>query len=265
MAQSAPTNSRNNSRKPLYAGDKETYVKGMFEDVASRYDLLNQVLSLSQHKSWRRLTVQLAGVKPGDYCLDVCTGTGDFAVDLAKIAGVTGKVIGADFCEPMIRNGLSKVARAKGAPIAMMVANAEALPYPSNAFDIVTVGFGIRNVANVAKAANEMARVAKPGGRVAILEFSRPGPVWYKPFVDFYLFHILPKIGGLLSRQDAYSYLPQSMKEFVSREKLAEIMAEAGLKDIEIHDLNLGTVCIHIGTKAGPFEVETETEAEKTP
>ncbi len=258
MAQSAPTSSRNKSSEPLYAGDKETYVKGMFEDVASRYDLLNQVLSLSQHKSWRRLTVKLAGVKPGDFCLDVCTGTGDFAIDLAKTAGATGKVIGADFCEPMIRNGLSKVARAEGAPITMMVANAEALPYPANSFDIVTVGFGIRNVASVAKATNEMARVAKPGGRVAILEFSRPRAVWYKPFVDFYLFHILPRIGGLFSRQDAYSYLPQSMKEFVSREKLAEIMAEAGLKDIEIRDLNLGTVCIHIGTKSRPFEAESE-------
>ena len=263
MAQSAPTNSRNKSSKPLYTGDKETYVKGMFEDVASRYDLLNQVLSLSQHKSWRRLTVRLAGVKQGDFCLDVCTGTGDFAVDLAKTAGASGRVIGADFCEPMIRNGLSKVAQAEGAPITMMVANAEALPYPANSFDIVTVGFGIRNVANVAKAAHEMARVAKPGGKVAILEFSRPRAVWYKPFVDFYLFHILPKIGGLFSRQDAYSYLPQSMKEFVSREKLAEIMTEAGLKDIEIHDLNLGTVCIHIGTKSRPLELEAE--AEKTP
>ena len=117
-------------------------------------------------------------------------------MDLAAVIGPTGQVIGADFCEPMIRNGLSKTARA-AAPITMMVANAEALPYPSEAFDVATVGFGVRNVANLSKAVSEMARVVKPGGRVVILEFNRPENRWYKPLVDFYLFHVLPRLGGL--------------------------------------------------------------------
>ena len=250
MTQQIQNGSGKLAMKPIFEGDKETYVRSMFNDVAPRYDLLNEVLSLSQHKSWRQLAVALAKVQPGDHCLDVCTGTGDFAIDLAKSVGKTGQVIGSDFCEPMIRHGLSKVDRAEGAPIRMMVANAESLPYPDNSFDIVTVGFGIRNVAHIDKACQEMTRVARPGGRVVILEFSRPREVWYKTIVDLYLFHILPKIGGLFSREDAYSYLPQSMKQFVSREELAKIMTASGLEAIQIKDLNFGTVCIHIGTKS---------------
>ena len=239
--------------KPLYTGEKEPYVRDMFAAIAPQYDTLNAILSFNQHKAWRRLAVRMANVRPGDHCLDVCTGTGDFAIDLAQKTGKTGSVIGADFCEPMIRNGLDKTARAsampQNGPITMMVANAEALPYPDNRFDVVTVGFGVRNVARLDKAVSEMARVIKPGGRVAILEFNRPRPVWYKPFVDFYLFHILPRIGGLLSRKEAYTYLPESMKRFVSREELAAIMEQAGLRDIQVRDLNFGTVCIHLGVK----------------
>ncbi len=243
-----PTENRKGSR-PLYTGDKEKYVREMFAAIAPQYDRLNAILSFSQHIRWRRLAVRLARVQPGDQCLDVCSGTGDFAVDLAAVVGPTGRVIGADFCEPMIRNGLQKTAHAHGGPITMMVANAEALPYPDARFDVATVGFGIRNVAHIEKAVGEMARVVKPGGRVVILEFNRPRPVWYKPFVDFYLFQILPRIGGLLSRREAYTYLPESMKQFISREELADIMQRVGLQDIQIRDLNFGTVCIHLGQK----------------
>jgi len=235
--------------KPLFTGDKERYVKSMFAEIASRYDLLNSVLSFNQHKAWRRKAVRLAGVRAGETCLDVCTGTGDFAVDLAAAVGIKGRVVASDFCEPMIRNGLDKAARAQGGPISMMVANAERLPYSSNVFDVCTVGFGIRNVAHIDRAVAEMTRVVRPGGRVIILEFNRPRAVWYKPFVDFYLFRVLPRIGGLFSRQEAYTYLPESMKQFVSREELSAIMERSGLQDIQVYDLNLGTVCIHSGAK----------------
>lgn len=231
-----------------YTGAKEVYVREMFAGIADKYDLLNSVLSFNQHKAWRRLAVRLAKPAVASQCLDVCTGTGDFALDLAKAVGFKGRVIASDFCEPMIRNGLPKMASA-AAPVAMMVADCEKLPYPSDLFEAVTVGFGIRNVAHIEKAVGEMARVAKPGGRVVILEFNRPLQRWYKPFIDLYLFHVLPRIGGLFSRKEAYTYLPESMKHFVSREKLAETMEGAGLTDIQITNLNFGTVCIHIGTK----------------
>ena len=220
----------------------------MFAGIAPQYDRMNALLSFSRHKAWRRLAVRLSGAKAGDRCLDVCTGTGDFAVDLAAVVGPTGQVIGADFCEPMIRNGLDKTARA-AAPITMMVANAEALPYPSASFEVTTVGFGVRNVAHLNRAISEMARVIRPGGRVVVLEFNRPENRWIKPFVDFYLFHILPRLGGLFSRREAYTYLPESMKHFVSRQELARTMTEAGLRDITIRNLNFGAVCIHVGVK----------------
>lgn len=244
------TGSPSDHSRPLFTGDKERYVKEMFAEIASRYDLLNSVLSFNQHKAWRRKAVRLAKIRSGERCLDVCTGTGDFAVDLAAVVGIEGSVIASDFCEPMIRHGLKKTRRAPGGAIYMMVANAERLPYLSNTFDVCTVGFGIRNVAHIDRALAEMARVVRPGGRVVILEFNRPKPVWYRPFVDFYLFQVLPRIGGLLSRQEAYTYLPESMKLFVSREELASMMECSGLKDIQVEDLNLGTVCIHSAVKA---------------
>lgn len=231
------------------AGEKAEYVRAMFAGIAPRYDLLNSVLSFNRHKAWRRLAVRLAKIQPGDSCLDVCTGTGDFARDLARVVGGQGRVVGSDFCEPMIRAGQGKIAKAPGGPIRMMVADAESLPYPDAHFDAVTVGFGVRNVVNLQKALDEMGRVVKPGGRVVILEFNRPPKVWYKPLVDFYLFHVLPRIGGLLSRKEAYTYLPESMKHFVSREELADGLRRAGLRDIQIVNLNFGTVCIHLGTR----------------
>jgi demethylmenaquinone methyltransferase / 2-methoxy-6-polyprenyl-1,4-benzoquinol methylase len=233
-----------------YTGDKAEYVRDMFAGIAHRYDLLNDILSFNRHKAWRRYAVRLAQLRPGDYALDVCSGTGDFAVDLYRAVGPTGAVVGSDFCPPMVKHGLEKTCRASEGRIRMMIADAQRLPYQSHRFDCVTVGFGIRNVADTQKAFDEMARVAKPGGRVVCLEFSQPRNRFLRPLVNFYELRILPRIGALLSRSEAYSYLPKSIQVFHSREELTGIMHNAGLRDVKVYDLNFGSVCIHLGTKA---------------
>ncbi len=237
-------------------GDKAAYVRDMFAGIARRYDLLNSVLSFNQHKAWRRYAVRLAGVRAGDSALDVCTGTGDFAIDLSGAVGSTGRVVGSDFCRPMVELGKQKTENGKRnaesvmrAVVNFMVADALELPYRSGQFDCVTVGFGIRNVADVQRAFDEMARVARPAGRVVCLEFNRPRNRFLRPIVMFYESRILPVIGGLLSRREAYTYLQKSIQAFHSREELCEMMEQAGLRDIRVVDLNFGSVCIHIGTK----------------
>jgi demethylmenaquinone methyltransferase/2-methoxy-6-polyprenyl-1,4-benzoquinol methylase len=230
------------------SGDKADYVREMFAGIAHRYDLLNSLLSFSRHRAWRRQAVRLARLRPGDSALDVCTGTGDFALDLRAAVGASGLVAGADFCEPMVRIGQRKAAGLRTA-IHFALGDALRLPYRSGAFHAVTVGFGIRNVADVQAAFAEMARVARPGGRVICLEFSEPEHWFWRPLVRFYEHKVLPRVGALLSRAEAYRYLPDSISEFDGREALARKMEAAGLRDIAIHSLNFGSVCIHVGVK----------------
>lgn len=239
--------------RPHYSGDKAQYVRDMFAGIADRYDLLNDVLSFHRHKAWRRFAVQLAGVQPGDCALDVCTGTGDLAMDLYRAIGPSGFVVGSDFCEPMVLLGREKSRREAEGRIPMIIADAQALPYPSGYFQCVTVGFGIRNVSETQRAFDEMSRVTCSGGKVVCLEFSQPTSRFWRLPVNFYNNVVLPRVGGLLSRREAYTYLPASIQAFHSREALAAMMEKAGLRDIQIHDLNFGSVCVHIGTKAaGP-------------
>jgi demethylmenaquinone methyltransferase/2-methoxy-6-polyprenyl-1,4-benzoquinol methylase len=232
-----------------YSGEKAEYVRNMFAGIADRYDLLNSILSFNRHKAWRRYAVRLAGVQPGDSALDVCTGTGDFAINLFRAIGAKGLVAASDFCRPMVERGKEKTDKASGGRINLMVADALRLPYRDDQFDCVTVGFGIRNVADVRQAFSEMARVTARGGRVVCLEFNQPRNRFWRPLVNFFELRILPIIGGLISKSEAYTYLPKSIAAFHSREELTEIMQHAGLTDIRVHDLNLGSVCIHIGVK----------------
>lgn len=232
-----------------YSGDKAVFVRDMFAGIADRYDLLNSVLSFNQHKAWRRRAVRLARLRPGDRALDVCSGTGDFAVELFRVVGEGGLVVGSDFCAPMIVRGREKTDRASGKRIGMMIADALRLPYLSDSFECVTIGFGIRNVADTRQAFAEMVRVVKPGGRVVCLEFNRPRNRIARTICEFYEMRILPRIGGLISRSEAYTYLPNSIKAFHTREELSAIMESAGLKGVRVVDLNFGSVCIHIGVK----------------
>lgn len=234
--------------------EKHAYVQSMFDAIAPRYDLLNSVLSARLHYLWRRVAVREAALPRGGTALDVCTGTGDFAFALARQAGPEGQVIGCDFSRGMLAFADAKQAKQQNktaAPVTFEWADAQSLPFADNRFDAATVGFGIRNVADIVRGIREMTRVVKPGGRVIILEFNQPQHPVMARLYSWYSFHILPRIGGLISgRRAAYEYLPSSVAAFHSRASLAALMEDAGLRDIKISNLTFGIVVIHRGTKS---------------
>jgi demethylmenaquinone methyltransferase/2-methoxy-6-polyprenyl-1,4-benzoquinol methylase len=230
--------------------EKHDFVRDMFDAIAPRYDLLNSVLSARLHHGWRRAATDQAALKTGDTALDVCTGTGDFAFELARRVGPNGAVAATDFSAPMLDLGKEKARQRGTAQITWQIADTQALPFDDDWFDAVTVGFGIRNVADIPRGIREMARVAKPGGRVVILEFNQPRNAAFAALYRWYSFTVLPFLGGLVSgRRAAYEYLPSSVAAFHTREEIAQMMRDAGLEQVTVTDLTLGTVVIHRATK----------------
>ncbi len=223
----------------------------MFDAIAPTYDHLNSVLSGPLHHGWRRAATKQAALQKGDTVLDVCTGTGDFAIELARAVGQAGHVDATDFSAPMLRLGEKKARDKNHANIVWQIADTQSLPFADDMFDAVTVGFGIRNVADIPRGIAEMARVAKSGGRVVILEFNQPTNPVFAALYRWYSFTILPFLGGFVSgRKAAYEYLPQSVAAFHTREEISEMMRRAGLENVTVTDLTFGTVVIHRGTKA---------------
>jgi len=220
----------------------------MFAGIAPRYDFLNHFLSANRDRGWRTETVAAAGAKPGDRVLDVCTGTGDLALEWARTLGPSSEVVGTDFCEPMVRIGREK---SRGTRVRLGVADTLRLPFRDGRFEAVTVGFGIRNVADLGAGVREMARVVRPGGRVVILEFTQPSNPAFRFLYYVYFLLLLPLLGNLVSgsRQNAYGYLPRSVLSFPDRGRLCRIMEEAGLRSVKVHDLSLGIVTVHVGVK----------------
>lgn len=239
---------------------KEAYIQSLFSSIAPKYDLLNSVLSLTRHKAWRRFAASKSGLAQGDSALDVCCGTGDFACELANKVGRSGSVTGVDFAPPMVELAAKKAKRAGLANVSFQVGNACRLPFGDNSFDCVTVGFGLRNVADLHAAVAEMTRVVKPGGRVVCLEISKVrGRLLSLPW-KLYFYVLTPFTASLFrARRSAYEYLPQSVKEFVSREQLAEEFVSCGLRDVSFSDLTFGTVCVHVGVKPGESSALRET------
>lgn len=223
---------------------KRSYVQGMFRDIAPRYDLLNHLLSLNLDRRWRRRAVRQLGWEtcPDGTYLDACAGTLDLAAELAHRPGFGGTVIGADFVVPMLRRGKGK------APVPAVGADTLTLPFADGTFDGATVGFGVRNLADLDAGFRELRRVLKPGARLVILEFATPR-VW--PVRQLYLFYfrrVLPTIGRTVSKHtDAYSYLPASVLRFPEPEELAERMKAAGFPTVEYQRLTLGIVAVHCG------------------
>lgn len=219
----------------------------MFGQIAGRYDFLNHLLSLNIDKYWRWRTVRKVPPTGEAPILDLCTGTGDLAIAYRK-AG-RAPVVGADFCHEMLVIGRQKGFERHG--IEFVEADAMRLPFPSDRFQIVSVAFGLRNVADTDRGLREMARVCRPGGKVAMLEFSSPRWQPFRGVYQWYFRNVLPKIGQMLARNqfDAYSYLPQSVSEFPDGPALADRMRAAGLESVTFHPLTLGVATLYVGHK----------------
>ena len=227
-------------------------VRRMFGEIAGRYDRMNHLLSLSLDRYWRRWTVRRVPAPADGQVLDVCTGTGDLALAYFKACRGQVDIVAADFCHEMLVIGKQKAERAGAAQRLVFVeADAQCLPFDDGRFDIVCVAFGLRNVADTNRGLAEMVRVCKPGGRVAVLEFSSPRLQPFRAIYLWYFRHILPRIGQWLSRnkEDAYSYLPQSVGEFPEGAALAKRMQAAGLADVTFRGLTLGVATLYVGEK----------------
>ncbi|HLL56165.1 MAG TPA: bifunctional demethylmenaquinone methyltransferase/2-methoxy-6-polyprenyl-1,4-benzoquinol methylase UbiE [Myxococcaceae bacterium] len=223
-----------------------TQVREMFSSIAPRYDVTNEVLSFGVHRLWRRVAVRLSGAREGHSVLDCATGTGDLAISFKRQVG-SGRVLGTDFCQEMLIPAPAKAAKA-GVEIGFEVADAMALPYPDNTFDIASISFGIRNVDDPVQCLKEMSRVVKPGGRVVVLEFGQPRGVFGALF-RFYSKAVMPRIGGLLTgNRAAYEYLPRTSAQFPAGDQFLALMDKSqGFAERSAHPLTFGTAYVYVG------------------
>jgi demethylmenaquinone methyltransferase/2-methoxy-6-polyprenyl-1,4-benzoquinol methylase len=222
----------------------EPQVRAMFDRIAGFYDVMNTVMTAGLHHRWRARAADLAALQAGDRALDVACGTGDLAIELARRVGAEGEVIGSDFAEEMLQR-----ARAKASGITWEWGNALELPYASGRFDAVTVGFGARNFSDLERGLAEMTRVAKPGGRVVVLEITTPHRPPLSTFYSLWFDRVVPLIGRLTGENEAYTYLPNSVKRFPGPEGLAAAMERAGLGEIRWILTAGGIIALHVGVK----------------
>lgn len=231
--------------------EKGERIREMFGVIAPRYDFLNRILSLGIDRIWRRYAVSRILWGNGSRILDIATGTGDVALEIAAQTDDSVKISGIDFCSEMIELARVKAANSPHAHrLEFTVAPCEAIPFPDNTFDSITIAFGIRNVVDRLQGLREMYRVLRPGGKVVILEFSTPTLPVIRELYLFYFNRILPLIGGLFSRFSAYRYLPDSVMEFPGREEFKMVMQEAGFSSTIHRDLSLGIATVYMGEKA---------------
>ncbi|OXM16647.1 demethylmenaquinone methyltransferase [Paenibacillus herberti] len=234
----------------MNSSSKETHVHSVFQKIAPKYDMMNDLLSFRQHKAWRKFTMRKMNVRPGETAIDLCCGTCDWTLAIAKASG-NGKIIGLDFSQAMLDVGQNKVNQEKlGDQITLVQGNAMVLPYPDNSFDYATIGFGLRNVPDLHQVLREMKRVVKPGGKVVCLELSKPTWQPFKGIYYFYFEKLLPRVGKLVAKSyEQYKWLPDSLKAFPGRNELAVIFRETGLESVSADPLTGGIAALHIGTK----------------
>ncbi len=232
-----------------------TRVRAMFASIAGRYDLLNHLLSLNVDRLWRRTTTRTVPPEPGVPVLDCCTGTADLALAYDRAAGGRSPVVGADFCRPMLAHALVKVRKAGASGrIRLVEGDARRLPLPDDTFGVVSVAFGLRNVSDTVGGIDELIRVARPGGKLAILEFSRPrGPLLGRLYLLFFR-KVLPRVGQAIAPNnfEAYRYLPETVIRFPDGQAMLDLLASRGLVDLRHHPLTFGIATLYVGTKPGP-------------
>ncbi|AKL41393.1 MULTISPECIES: bifunctional demethylmenaquinone methyltransferase/2-methoxy-6-polyprenyl-1,4-benzoquinol methylase UbiE [Serratia] len=231
--------------------EKQAMVADVFHSVAAKYDVMNDLMSFGIHRIWKRFTIDCSGVRRGQRVLDLAGGTGDLAAKFSRMVGEQGQVVLADINDSMLKMGREKL-RDRGivGNINYVQANAEALPFPDNYFDCITISFGLRNVTDKDKALRSMFRVLKPGGRLLVLEFSKPLLAPLSKAYDAYSFHVLPKIGELVVKDpDSYRYLAESIRMHPDQETLKGMMGNAGFENVTYFNLTGGIVALHRGFK----------------
>ena len=228
--------------------DKVDRVRGVFDSVASRYDVMNDLMSAGLHRAWKAYTVMVANLREGDQVLDIAGGTGDLSLAFAKKVGSAGRVVHTDINEAMLRVGRDRLID-KGVMLPTLVCDAEALPFPDNHFDLVSVAFGLRNMTHKDAALKEMCRVLKPRGRLLVLEFSKVA----KPLTaayDWYSFQVLPRLGKLVAGDDSsYRYLAESIRMHPGQEELKTLMQQSGFGHVDYHNMTGGVAALHVGIK----------------
>lgn len=230
---------------------KQGLVANVFHSVAAKYDVMNDLMSAGIHRVWKRFTIELSGVRTGHSVLDLAGGTGDLAAKFSKLVGPEGRVVLADINESMLRVGRDKLTDlGLVGNIEYAQVNAEYLPFPDNTFDCITIAFGLRNVTDKDTALRSMLRVLKPGGRLLVLEFSKPESELLSKAYDAYSFNLLPKIGKLVANdEESYRYLAESIRMHPDQDTLKSMMEEAGFARCEYHNMTGGIVAIHKGLK----------------
>jgi demethylmenaquinone methyltransferase/2-methoxy-6-polyprenyl-1,4-benzoquinol methylase len=234
--------------KTVDESEKAKHVRGVFDSVASKYDVMNDLMSMGLHRVWKAYTVQVANLKEGDQVLDIAGGTGDLSMAFAKKVGATGRVVHTDINEAMLSTGRDRLVD-HGLALPTLVCDAEKLPFPDGHFNVVSVAFGLRNMTHKDVALKEMCRVLKPGGKLLVLEFSKVAKPLEKAY-DWYSFKILPQLGKLVAGDaGSYRYLAESIRMHPGQEELKTLMKNAGFGHVDFHNLSAGVVALHMGIK----------------
>ncbi|MFB2726589.1 bifunctional demethylmenaquinone methyltransferase/2-methoxy-6-polyprenyl-1,4-benzoquinol methylase UbiE [Shewanella mangrovisoli] len=237
--------------KTVEADKKADLVAGVFHSVAAKYDIMNDVMSFGIHRFWKRYTIEVSGARPGMKVLDLAGGTGDLTAKFSHLVGEKGEVVLVDINDSMLKVGRTKL-RDRGivGNVSYVQANAEALPFPDNHFDIITIAFGLRNVTDKDAALRSMNRVLKPGGKLLVLEFSKPQHELMRKVYDLYSFKVLPKMGEIITKDaDSYEYLAESIRMHPDQETLKQMMVDAGFEQVDYTNMTDGIVALHRGYK----------------